>query len=142
MCHLIVYKAHKIEINRFYIVPLEFYNQNNKLQLKLSFYSLILGLVLPNFDIITSKEKKIVFLSLITAPIMHLLLIILGISIYCFFIKNFGLNMIIINIIMLLSTFLENDNVIGDSLAAYYIYTSNNKADKFMNNYLKSQKLG
>ena len=42
-----------------------------------------------------------------------------------------------INLLMLISTFIENKYAVGDSLAAYYIYTSHDKANKIYNGLLE-----
>lgn len=130
-CHLLVYKAFKVKIRIFYVFPFGF-RKRSKTLLNIN----VLGLVLPSFNTIGKNEKKIIFLSLISAPLMHTVSVILGAIFYLLLFKQIGLYILTINIIMLLSSFIENEKAIGDSLAAIYILISHNKSIEIFKGFL------
>ena len=128
-CHFMAFKLFRVKIKRFYMFPFDF-RFNNDIKLKINFRDFSTGLVLPIFNKIEKKEKKIIFVSICSAPFMHLIFLIVGAVAYFKTNSDIYFNLASINLIMILSTMTENNIVVGDLLAAYYILTSNKKAEK------------
>ena len=128
-CHLIIYCFCRIRIKRFYIFPFDL-NFINGFHFRISKCWYLTGGVFPAFETINKKEKKIIFISLLSAPIMHFMLFSIGLFAFLKTNSDVFFNITSINLIMLLSTLTENSRAVGDLIAAYYIFTSNIKAEK------------
>ena len=128
-CHLLVYKVFQIKINSFYVFPLSFEKDKNKC-FSFEFKNIVTGLVKPKICSLNNKTKKIIAFSLISAPIMHFIFMLIGLILWFVFLCDIYLYIFLINIIMLLSTLLEQNYVVGDLLAFYYIITSHKKSKK------------
>jgi|ADurb_Total_1213_FD_contig_123_9604_length_4222_multi_11_in_0_out_2_4 hypothetical protein len=134
-CHLFIYVIHGVAIKRFYVFPFDF-KLNHSKKISVTLFATA-GVVIPTFKEINQKEKNIIFSSLISAPIMHTIMSTIGIILYTFMSKIIFFYVFAINLLMLISTFIENKYAVGDSLAAYYIYTSHDKANKIYNGLLE-----
>lgn len=131
------FRLFHVKIKRFHVFPFDFIF-DNEVKFKMNLQDFATGLVLPLFDKIEKKEKKIIFVSLCSAPFMHLLFLIFGAVAFQKTNNDIYFNLASVNLIMILSTMTENNKVVGDLLAAYYILTSNEKAEMIYRGLLDS----
>lgn len=136
-CHLLVYKVFQIKINSFYVFPLSFEKDKNQC-FSLKLRNIVIGLVKPDIYSLTNKTKKIIAFSLISAPIMHFISMLAGFILWFAWLRDMYLYISFINIIMLLSTLLEQNYVVGDLLAFYYIITSHKKSERIFKGILST----
>lgn len=132
--HVIGYKICRLNIKRFYIFPFDFVFDDS-FKVGFAFEKNCVGLVIPqnNNEYTVKQLRRKTIVGLATPVVGHLILSVAGGIAYFLFDIDIYLNVSLVNILCVFSTFICNENVFGDSIALYHIFIFDELSQKILN---------
>ena len=133
LLHAIGYKICGLNIKKFYIFPFDLIFSDS-FKVRFAFEKNCVGLVIPqNINEYTEKQLRRKIIIGLASPIVgHLILSIAGGIAYFVYDMDIYLNVSLVNVLCVFSTFIRNENVLGDSIALYHIFICDELSKEIM----------